>query len=96
MTPVHLRPRAKADVLETERWYDDQRAGLGRDFRVALELTLHSIEESPRLYPAVYRGVRRALLRRFPYSVFYLIEPERVLVLRVLDQARDPRHWRPD
>jgi len=37
--------------------------------------------------------VRRAIVSRFPFSIFYLIEPRRVVVLRVLHTARDPKLW---
>jgi plasmid stabilization system protein ParE len=93
VTPVLLRPRAKADVAEASRWYADQRPGLDREFRDDLRAVFRSLAERPFLHPVIYRDTRRALLHRFPYGVFYLAEPERVLVLRVLHHARDPRVW---
>ena len=93
MTPVELRRQAKSDIAEASRWYDDQRPGLGEIFRDELDASLRSIAENPLLYPMLYRHTRRALLRKFPYGVFYLVEPERVLVLRVLHHARDPALW---
>ncbi len=93
MTPVELRPQAKADIAEASRWYDDQRPGLGEAFRDELDAALRSIAERPLLYPVLHRDTRRAVLRRFPYGVFYLVEAARVLVLRVLHHARDPALW---
>lgn len=46
------------------------------------------------MYPTVYRRFHRALLRRFPYSVFYLIEPAFILIVGVVHQARDESTWK--
>lgn len=50
--------------------------------------------ENPLQYEVRYRSVRRAVMRRFPYAIFYLFEGESIVVLAVEHQARDPEHWR--
>ncbi len=45
------------------------------------------------MFAHVHGEVRRAMVPRFPYAVFYRIEPKQVLVLAVLDTARDPKLW---
>ncbi|MBI4564170.1 MAG: type II toxin-antitoxin system RelE/ParE family toxin [Planctomycetes bacterium] len=55
--------------------------------------TLLSILENPNRYPRVPKSIRRALTRRFPYGVFYLVEKRTVVVLAVLHQAMSPSHW---
>jgi hypothetical protein len=52
------------------------------------------IVEHPRHFPVVYRGVRRALTRRFPFAVFFVLEPERIIVLAIHRQSSDPRRWK--
>jgi len=47
----------------------------------------------PELHPVVYRGVRRAITRRFPYSIYYRMERNEVVVLGVLHMRRDPKEW---
>jgi toxin ParE1/3/4 len=59
------------DVLAAYRWYENQRRGLGGEFREALEKVIESLREKPKSYPVVLRDARRALLKRFPYMVFY-------------------------
>jgi toxin ParE1/3/4 len=88
---VSLQPVAIADVRDARLWYDGQRPGLGADFLTAVEDGLVALETRADLAPAYYRGLRRILLRRFPYKLFYLIEGNRVEVLRVLHGHRDHR-----
>lgn len=89
-----LRPEAENDIAEAARWYEEQRSGLSLEFRSALDQTLFAIESNPDLYTQVYRDVRRALLRRFPYGVFYVRRAEEVIVAAILHTSRNPRRWR--
>ena len=45
------------------------------------------------MFAIVHSNVRRAIVSRFPFAVFYLVEPKRVVVLRVLHTARNPILW---
>lgn len=92
--PLVLRPAAEADIEEAFRWYEDQRAGLGSEFLLAVEAALAAIEREPELHAPVHRNARRVLLRRFPYSLLYLIQRESVDVLGCFHVRRDPRRWR--
>jgi plasmid stabilization system protein ParE len=87
-----VRPEAQADLAETLKWYEEQ-AGLGRQFVEMVDAALVSITKNPLAYPAVRKVVRRALTKRFPYGVLYLVEADTVVVLAILHQARDPEIW---
>lgn len=89
-----VRRTAKRHIEEAYRWYERQAPGLGTDFLQAVETTLAQIESMPLLYATVYRDVRRALLPRFPYGVFYFVRTERAVVVAVLHTSRDPALWR--
>jgi toxin ParE1/3/4 len=89
-----FRPEAAAEVHEAFRWYETQRRGLGLEFLDRLEETLNRVRENPDQYPVVHRHVRRALVRRFPFGVFYIIEDQQIVVLSVFHGSRDPTQWR--
>jgi toxin ParE1/3/4 len=89
-----LRPEAESDIAEAAEWYDQQRAGLSLQFRTALDKTFAAIEENPRMHARVYRSLRRALVRHFPFGVFYVSRAKSVIVVAVLHTARSPRLWR--
>jgi plasmid stabilization system protein ParE len=93
MPPLTLRPVARAEIDEAYHWYEERRAGLGEEFLAEVRRVLASVEETPRLYPVIRKDVRRALLRRFPYSILYLAEPEATVVLGCFHGSRDPRRW---
>lgn len=68
-----VRPAAAAEIEAAADWYEGKRRGLGRDFLQAVDQALDSIRSRPDAYPVVHRGTRRALLRRFPYAVYFRI-----------------------
>src|SRR6266545_1957340 len=73
---------------------EEQRPGLSLEFRSALDLTFSAIGGNPALYAPIYRELRRALLRRFPYAVFYVERTDELIVAAVLHTSRNPRLWR--
>lgn len=89
-----LRMEAQADIDEAFQYYEDRSEGLGREFLRSVEACLASIERNPRANAILYRQVRRSLLRRFPYSVFYTIEDDHLSVIACLHASRSPRTWR--
>jgi plasmid stabilization system protein ParE len=91
---VSLTPEAEADVQEAHLWYAERGMGLAEDFRRSLDECFGRIASHPESYPVVHRTVRRALLRRFPYCIFYVPESEHVVVIGCLHARRDPRAWR--
>jgi plasmid stabilization system protein ParE len=79
-----LRPAAAADVEGAYRWYEEQRAGLGGEFLVAVQSGLELIAAHPLAAPVVHRDTRRLLLRRFPYGVFYRQVGDEIVVVGCL------------
>jgi plasmid stabilization system protein ParE len=90
---VVVRPEAALDLDEAYTWYEGKLSGLGDDFLNSVDATIAAIQRNPEAYPVVHRNVRRALLRRFPYGVFYVQDSEQVLVVAVFHARRDPRSW---
>jgi plasmid stabilization system protein ParE len=75
-------------------WYEQQDLGLGLEFLRCVEATVVSIQRHPLMYPVMFGDYRRALVRRFPYVIFYLIEPERIVVHAVFHCSQDPDKWK--
>jgi plasmid stabilization system protein ParE len=88
-----LRPRAERDIQSAYEWYESQRAGLGNEFLAALRERLEAVRGHPESSPVIYRGIRRAVVSRFPYLIFYVARSERIAVLAVLHHARNPAVW---
>lgn len=90
---VLLRKEAQDDLNDAAVWYEGQRLGLGSEFLLEARESLSRIGAAPLGYADVYRGVRRALLRRFPFAVYFRVEPEAVSVVAVMHGSRSPAAW---
>lgn len=94
MTRLIVSVEARADIERAVAWLREISPELPERFDAELEALLSAILDHPEMYPAVYRRFRRALLRRFPYSVFYVVERSDVLVTAVVHQSRDEAVWK--
>ena len=91
--PVVYRRKVGRDLADGFAYYEGQSEGLGEKFLAAVDAAFDAIEHYPEMFSRVYGEVRRALVSKFPYAVFFRVEPKRVVVLTVLHTARDPKLW---
>lgn len=89
---VIIRPEAEAELAEAFDWYEQQLRGLGSEFLISVDATVHAIARNPYRFAKIHKEVHRALLCRFPYGVFFLIEDARIVVLAFFHAKRDPKH----
>ena len=89
-----VRPEAQTDIREAARWYEDREAGLGLRFLREIRTTLQHINDNPVMFPIIEEEVRRALLHKFPYSVYFVNEADVVAVIAVLHQHQRPGAWK--
>jgi plasmid stabilization system protein ParE len=83
--------RAKDDLKLAFSWYERQRRGLGFDFLDCVEAALQSIIENPEIYQIRYLNFRSCVIRRFPFSIFYTIESDKIVVHSVFDNRQNPK-----
>jgi hypothetical protein len=87
-----LTLEAIADVAQTAAYYNAQRTDLGTDFMDEVEDRLSHIREAPLLSTLVDPPIRRALLRRFPFGIFYVAgtATDADVIVAVVDLRQDP------
>ena len=91
---ILIRPEAEMEIEEAYRWYEEQRDGLGSDLLLCVEEGIEKIERNPEMYPLVHRNIRRLLIRRFPYGIYYIILQDIIIIVAVFHGYRDPRQWK--
>lgn len=81
------------DLHEAAAWYEAEVKGLGRDFVRAVDEAINAAAQLPMRFPDVHRGVRRVLVKRFPYGVYFRVEQEQLIVFAIMHLHRDPARW---
>jgi plasmid stabilization system protein ParE len=89
--PIALQLEARNDVVDAALWYERQKAGLSEEFFRDLREILSAIEERPTSFPVVRKETRRALLRRFPYAIYFRMESDFILVMAIVHTSRSMR-----
>jgi plasmid stabilization system protein ParE len=89
-----IAPEAAADMDQAYAWYEAQRAGRGEDFLGRVDACIQAILRSPEMHALFHGNARRALVRKFPYAVFYEYTNHTVTVYCVFHTSQDPEKWR--
>lgn len=90
---IIVRPSAASEMDAAFGWYENQRQGLGSEYLRAVDAAFAAIGRQPELFRTVRGPIRRVLLRRFPYGVFFVEGPNAITVLAVVHVRRSPDRW---
>jgi len=88
-----VRRVARLEIQDAANWYEDRVAGLGARFIAEVDGCIDSIRATPAKYPIVHRDIRRALLKRFPYAVYFVLREDSLIVVGCTHTRRDPKRW---
>jgi plasmid stabilization system protein ParE len=84
---------SEADIEAAFEWYESEQPGLGIEFLDEVRDVYTRILDGPFKYQELPSGIRRAITRRFPYGIYFAVEDDYIVVVAVLDTARDPAEW---
>lgn len=88
--PVVLRQRAAEELLAACEYLEGRQSGLGSRLLTEVKRVVERVATHPELHGKVLGDVRRAAVRRFSYSVFYRPLIDRIEVLAVFHDSRNP------
>jgi plasmid stabilization system protein ParE len=91
---VAFTPEAETEVLGAYFWYENQRLGLGEDFKLFLDLKTKSLKKNPKTASYIYKNIRSSKIRRFPYNIIYRIDNSQIQIVAVFHYSRNPKEWR--
>jgi plasmid stabilization system protein ParE len=90
---VFFRAEAEADIETAASWYEKQCSGLGNQFLNEILDMCNKIAGNPNSFSVIHRETRRAVIRRFPFGIYYRIAQESIIVIAVMHGSRHPKRW---
>lgn len=93
MARVRIRARARAEIAEAFEWYHDKSEVAAADFLAELDVAMNQVSEAREQFPIIQGLLRRVLMRRFPYAVYYKCYPNGVSVVGVIHGHCHPATW---
>lgn len=94
MRQIVFRKQARLEFDKAGDWYEKERPGLGIEFLTEIHLLIQRIATTPEPFPMLYRDVRKAVARRFPYCIYFREREQKIIVLAVFHSARNPAVWK--
>jgi toxin ParE1/3/4 len=85
---VVVKPQAWFDLVGAMLWYDSKRQNLGREFFNDFEVAIERIKTNPNAFREIMPEVKRILIKRFPYKVFYTVTENTIYIIGVAHAQR--------
>lgn len=82
--------QAEEEIAEAYFWYEEREPGLGDRFFQALKRSVKAVALQPEIHPLRFDQVRRALVQKFPYAIYFEHDEEFIYVHSVHHQSRNP------
>jgi len=87
---IRILPAARHDLVDGFHFYEMQAEGIGRYFLDTLYSDIESLRINAGVHPLSMGSYHRLLSKRFPYSIYYRVEENSVLIYAILDNRRNP------
>jgi plasmid stabilization system protein ParE len=82
---LDIIPLAKQDIAEAAKYYKGQRPGLDEEFLAEIDAAVAKVVANPLMFDQVRPGIRRYLVERFPYGIYYRMPADdtvRIIIVR--------------
>jgi hypothetical protein len=89
-----ISPIAKAEIIDSTKWYNKQKKGLGLEFISEIDKSLKIIKNKPTLFSKIYKEYRMVLTDTFPFEIFYSVESNNIIIHHVFHASRNPEIWK--
>lgn len=90
---IIFHPEAREELLESARFFEEKTLGLGWDLIIAVEQAAHRLTKFPELGSVEHDNVRKCLVRGFPFTLLYEVNPDHIFIAAVMHQHRRPGYW---
>ena len=85
---IVVKPIVFSDVEEGVLYYEKKSPGLGERFYNGFLSAVNEIQLNPFTFSYIKQPVRRHLIKKFPYKIFYLITDDSIVVIGVSHAKR--------
>jgi plasmid stabilization system protein ParE len=91
---IIFAPLARLEFEDAAAWYEQQRPGLGDEFRIEINATLQQVLKYPERFRLASPAMHKVMVDRFPYSIYYSIELNAIYIASIFHGSRNPAELR--
>ncbi len=90
---IEITPIARAELVAESDYFERNKKGEGKAFAAVVRSRLKRIAFNPKLHAVVFLDVRKTVLKKYPFCLYYYIDGNNVVVISVFHTSRDPAIW---
>jgi len=92
---VEYHPAVEAELIDIRQYYENRSPGLGAQFVDEFERQVLLLAATPERWMVVAADIRRCMMKRFPYILYFRrVGAERLRITVVKHQRRHPDYGR--
>lgn len=92
---LEIRPAAEFEFDEASDWYRLQNPSVRDRFVLSVDAKIAAITKRPLTFPIVEGNkIRRAVINGFPYSIYFVLDGDHIVILSIFHNSRNPIIWR--
>ncbi len=91
--PIELSRHAAGELSASFDWYLERSPAAAEGFLNAVDTAMRVVAESPEIWPEFEAGTRRYVFERYPFSLIFGFDGNRVFVHAIAHQSRKPGYW---
>lgn len=91
---IKLTSAAKQDIKDASDWYDNQKRGLGRDFKLHIIESIEKIIQNPLAFQKRYKDNRIKFTGKYPYGVHYSLTDKQIVIIAIFHTSRSSKIWK--
>lgn len=94
MKNIRFLSAAEEEMNYAAAYYEEKAPNLGLEFLKEIRRVTKTVSTHPELGPVIEAGIRRRILKRFPFALLYKTDSTEIIILAVMHLARNPGYWR--
>ena len=91
---IIITPFAESDIKQSIKYYNSKSERLGKIFIEEVDSIFERIKYNPELFPIAFDKTRKAIVKRFPYNVYFVITNSKIFITAVFNTWRQPKIWK--
>ena len=90
---LRIHPFAELEIKHAKEWYNGKSNNLGNEFFTEVEKTISQLLNIPKQFSTIKKNIRKAVVKRFPFCIFYIAGANTVDLYAVFHNSRNPQVW---
>ncbi len=90
---IELSDEAEVDLDKSYEYYANENEDLADNFYRYIANSIEEIRKNPNLYPDIHKNIRKFVIKKFPFVIYYKINDVVVEVVAIFHTSRNPEIW---